>query len=75
MKYTVKQGSKYQADIKLNFIERIASNETIEKKFKDAGFVNVKVTGDGKNRVAIGEWPTKDSTADLPDQITSVKII
>jgi hypothetical protein len=75
MKYTVKKGTKYQAEIKLGFLEKIASNETIQKKFLEAGFVNVQVTGEGKSRTAVGEWIAPDATADMPSQVALVKIV
>lgn len=75
MKITVKNGRHYKGRIKLGFFERLASNETIAKKFRDVGFDKVAVNGSGGERIAVGRWTGKDTTAELPPQVVEVKEI
>ena len=75
MKYSVTTGTHYRAAIALGFFEKFASNDMIAGKLRDAGFVDVVVTGSGSERVATGEWSGAPQAADLPDQITRVDVI
>ena len=75
MKYTVKQGVRYYAQIKLSGFEALASNDQIAEKLKAAGFSDVLVTGNGANRGASATWLGKDATADIPSEIYHVEII
>lgn len=70
--FTVKHATKYRAKIKLGFFERIASNETIEEKLRDAGFVTITVWGGGGERWAEATWPGEDRVTDMPNQIVEV---
>lgn len=72
MKFTVKQGKRYRAKIRLGFFEQAAGNSTIAQKFVDAGFTNVAIEGGGRDRWAVGTWPASDRAAELPDQIVQV---
>lgn len=73
---TLVQGSKYSAEITLNFLEKLAGNDTIAQKLRDAGFSNVEVVGDGAKRRAVGIWTgaTRDNV-ELPKQVTAVRRI
>jgi hypothetical protein len=73
--FTVESGKRYRARIRLGFFEGVASNRTIADKLEEAGFVNVVVTGGGRDRVAEGTWPGATTSADMPDQIKSVDVI
>jgi hypothetical protein len=73
--YTVRRGRRYQAAITLGFFERLASNETVAGKFRDVGFTEVKVSGSGRLRQGYGLWPHPDASAEIPEQITSIKEI
>lgn len=70
--FTVRQGKRYRAQIKLGFFEKMAGNVTIANKLHDAGFADVQVTGSGSERTAVATWPHADVTAEMPDQIKSV---
>lgn len=60
----------YSAELKLNFMERIASNETVRQKFLDVGFKNVTVSGSGATRLVTGVWPLEDlDNAPIPKQV------
>lgn len=75
MKYSITTGTRYRALIALGFFEKYAGNDTIAAKLRDAGFVDVIVTGSGSGRVATGEWGGASQTADLPDQIQKVEVL
>ena len=70
--FTVQQGKRYRAEISLGLIERLASNETIAARLRDAGFSDVRVWGSGGTRHAEALWPGPDTTAAMPAQIASV---
>ena len=53
----LESNTKYQAKVTLGFLTSMADNETIANKFREAGFKDVTVTGTGKERTAVGEWP------------------
>ena len=71
LKFTVKQGKKYKAQISLGFFEQVASNEMIAGMFAKAGFTDVTVTGSGGIRYGEGRWAGADATAEMPPQIVS----
>jgi len=75
MKYTVKTGMRYYAQIKLTGFEVLASNEQIAAKLAAAGFSHISVTGNGDYRGASATWLGKDATADIPSEIYHVEII
>jgi hypothetical protein len=70
--FTVRQGKRYRATIALGLVERLASNDMIADKLREAGFAEVKVTGGGGMRYAEVLWPGADMTAELPSQVASV---
>ena len=70
--FTVRQGQRYRATITLGWLERLASNETIAGRLRDAGFTEVKVEGSGVTRSAEALWPLADASAELPSQIAEV---
>jgi hypothetical protein len=51
-RFTVKQGRRYQANIRLGLVQSWTGNETVAGKFEEAGFTEVEVTGSGRNRLA-----------------------
>jgi hypothetical protein len=65
----VKQGKRYQATIRLSFVQSWFGNDAVAGKFEQVGFTEVKVTGSGRDR------PHPDASADVPPEITSVKEI
>jgi hypothetical protein len=70
--FTVRRGRRYRATITLGRIERLAGNETIAQRLRDAGFTEVRVRGTGATRTAEALWPKDDASAPLPPQVSSV---
>ncbi len=68
----LEQAQKYRAQLSLGMLERMAGNETIAAKFREVGFTEVVVTGNGSARQAIGVWPHDTREVDLPSQVVSV---
>ena len=54
MIFTLQKGKRYRTTLTLGFIERLASNDSIAAKFRDAGFTDVEVEGEGGQRYAEG---------------------
>jgi hypothetical protein len=73
--YTVHQGRRYRATIRLGFFQSVASNQQVADKFTEVGFTEVNVKGSGRNRVGTGLWPHPDARAEVPDEITSIDVI
>jgi hypothetical protein len=71
--YTVQNGKRYRAKIRLGLLQSVASNEQVADKFREAGFTNVSISGSGRERMGTGLWPHSDATAEVPDEITSVE--
>ncbi len=74
-RYTVKQGRRYQANVRLGLLQSVASNEAVAEKFREVGFTDVVVTGSGRTRRAEGAWRLKDASADVPDEVHEVREI
>jgi len=72
MNFTLQRGKRYKTTLNLGFVERLASNEVLADKFRDAGFTDVKVSGDGGTRYAEGVWNADDTRATYPPQISDV---
>ncbi|MFA5898791.1 MAG: hypothetical protein WC829_06720 [Hyphomicrobium sp.] len=70
--FTVRQGRRYRASIALGLLERLAGNDVIAERLRDAGFTDVNVTGSGAERLAVALWPSEDATAEMPNQIKAV---
>src|SRR5262245_14650179 len=70
--FTVRQGKRYRATISLGWLERLAGNDTIAGKLREAGFSEIKVEGAGATRHAEARWPGPDTTGEMPSQITDV---
>lgn len=73
--YTVRKGMRYRATITLGFVQRLASNEMVAVKFREAGFTDVEVSGAGRNRLGQALWPLEDASAEIPDEVISVSEI
>lgn len=74
MKYTVQPGKRYRAKIRLGLFEAAVAGEgTIREKLADAGFLDVRVWGSGRDYTAEGTWHGAPQSADLPDQIVAVE--
>ena len=74
-KFTVHNGKRYRAIISLRWWEQIATNDKIAKLLRDVGFIDVRVSGNGEMREAKGLWPLKDTTAEIPPQVSSIQEI
>jgi hypothetical protein len=75
MEFTLQSGKRYRATITLGFVERLASNDTIAEKFRDAGFADVHVTGDGATRYAEGVWSSEDTKPTYPAQLSDISLV
>jgi hypothetical protein len=72
MNFTLQRGKRYKATIQLGFVERLASNDLLADKFRSAGFTEVKVTGVGETRQAVGVWNADEIRATYPPQISDL---
>jgi hypothetical protein len=70
--FTVRQGRRYKATIKLGLLESFAGNELIAERLREAGFDDITVEGRGAMRYAEASWPNADTTAEMPAQISAV---
>lgn len=68
-------GIKYRADVTLNFVQRLASNERVAEEFEKIGFIDITVTGDGKNRKATGTWNGAMQEAPIDKRINNLQTI
>jgi hypothetical protein len=72
--FTLRQHKRYRAEIRLSFVEAaVASEARIVEELSKLGWIDVTVSGSGRDRVAEGTWPSTDVTVDLPDRIKSVE--
>ena len=71
-KFTVRKGKRYRAAISLGWLEALAGNDLVAQRIADAGFIEVAVRGDGREREAEALWPLEDATADMPSQISEI---
>ena len=71
--FTVREGKRYRARIRLGVLEAIASNAKITEELQKLGFVDITASGSGRDRVAEGMWPVTDTTAEIPDRIASLE--
>lgn len=74
----LEQGKRYRANIEFAWYDprKVASNDTIAQKLKDAGFFDVIVTGSGGSREVTGVWAGKTqmvAMGDLPDVLTNIR--
>ncbi len=72
MIFTLQRGKRYKTTITLGFVERLATNDAIADKFREAGFTDVEVEGDGGTRYATGIWSSDDLRPTFPPQISEV---
>lgn len=72
MIFTLQKGKRYKTTVTLGFVERLASNDVIADKFRDAGFADVEVTGEGATRYAEGVWSKDDLRPTYPAQVNDV---
>ena len=71
--FTVRQNKRYRAQVRLSFVETVASNARVAEELHKHGFADVTVSGSGRDRIAEGTWPSADATAEVPDRITSIE--
>ena len=74
-RFTVRQGKRYQATIRLGLFQSMASNERVAEEFGKVGFTDVAVTGSGRTRIAEGSWIQQETSADIPDVISDIREI
>lgn len=68
----LESNARYEADIVLGTLESFAGNDLIADKLRSVGFVDVAVTGSGKNRKAVGRWDKLMQDVTLPPQVKKV---
>ena len=71
--FTVHKGKRYQAILKLSFLQQVASNEMVAGKFREVGFEDVEAGGSGRKRVVRGSWLHDDNSAEIPREVISIK--
>ena len=72
MIFTLQKGKRYKTTITLGFVERLASNDVIADKLREAGFTDVVVEGEGGTRYAVGVWNKDDTRPTYPPQVSEV---
>lgn len=50
----------------------MASNAQAQAAFQKFGFVDVEVTGVGRNRIARGRWTKRSTTLELPKEVVQI---
>lgn len=75
MRYKVETGVRYRARIELDWLESLADNETVADKFREVGFQDVEVTGDGATRYAEGTWIGDPDEAEIPSQVKDIEVV
>lgn len=75
MKFTVKKGMRYHAQVYLTGFEALASNEQIAQKLRDVGFSAISVSGVGSFRSVDATWLNSDKSADIPSEVTQIELI
>jgi hypothetical protein len=71
-KFTVRKGKRYRAAISLGWLEAMVGNDRVAQQIADAGFTDVEVRGQGREREAEALWPLEDATAEIPRQIREI---
>ena len=70
--FTVRHGRRYRATIVLTGLEQLAGNERVSDTFRQLGFSDVVVTGNGSRRQAEGTWKGADTTVQLDPHVADV---
>lgn len=70
--FTLRNGKRYRATLRLIGLEQFAGNDIVQGKFTDVGFNNVKVTGSGAIREAEGTWTKPDVTGEIDAHVIEV---
>ena len=72
MDYILEKGAAYIADVKLTWLQNVATNEDVADKFRELGFTEVVVTGSGRNRQVSGMWNGQTQKIQVPDSVRNV---
>jgi len=72
VKYTLRRGRTYKAQLVLRGLTKMASNAQAQAAFQKFGFVDVEVTGVGRNRIARGRWTKRSTTLELPKEVVQI---
>jgi subtilisin family serine protease len=70
--FTVLHGHRYGATVVLGGLEQFASNDQVADRFKQLGFIDVVVTGNGSARHGEATWNGADTTAPLDSHLRDV---
>ena len=70
--FTLTQGRRYRATLRLGWLESIAGNDRIAAELAKAGFGEVEVEGAGDTRIAQGVWTGESTDVKLPEQVAEL---
>jgi hypothetical protein len=70
--FTVRQGRRYHATVKLRGLEQWATNEMIADRLRRLGFTEIEVKGTGPIREAQARWPGPDTTSPIDEHLANV---
>lgn len=73
--YKIVNGKYYSANVTLNWIQSMATNEQVAEYFIGLSFEDVVVEGGGDYRSIRGRWNGPTQEFDLPEEISNFKEI
>jgi hypothetical protein len=71
-RFTVRQGRRYRATVKLGGLEQWATNDMIVERLRRLGFMEIQVKGSGRIRDAQARWPGPDTTSSIDEHLSNV---
>jgi hypothetical protein len=70
--FTVRQGRRYHATVKLPGIEQWIANEKIAERLRKFGFSEIEVKGSGQTREVRARWTKPDVTSPIDEHLVNV---
>lgn len=71
--FTVRQGHRYRATVRLEGLEQLVGNHQVAAKLSELGFVDVVVSGSGSKRQAEATWSGPDTTAEVDKHLADIE--
>ena len=71
-RFTLVQGKSYRATITLTGFETWAGNDLIAANLKEAGFQNIKISGEGSKRCGEGRWARATTSAPVDAHLSEI---